>query len=227
MMDIIILAIILISILFFIGWAWEEPGGGITAVVVGIIVYWSGSHIAGIVIGIIGIAGYIHAKDNQKSRNKREVQSFHQNDLYELLRHCWNYNTCEFNWNIWIDQEDDVFYDDSDLKTKQIAINEFKSMGKAQVRWINTELEIMMDPNYRDYGILQIREKESSIVRNLHCMFNLFSESSFGLSSSRLYDEVTQYRADIYDYIIHGNKQLTQEKLSSMIKRGEAICNMN
>ena len=227
MMDIIILAIILISILFFIGWAWEEPGGGITAVVVGIIVYWSGSHIAGIVIGIIGIAGYIHAKDNQKSRNKREVQSFHQNDLYELLRHCWNYNTCEFNWNIWIDQEDDVFYDDSDLKTKQIAINEFKSMGKAQVRWINTELEIMMDPNYRDYGILQIREKESSIVRNLHCMFNLFSESSFGLSSSRLYDEVTQYRADIYDYIIHGNKQLTQEKLSSMIKRGESICNMN
>ena len=227
MMDIIILAIILISILFFIGWAWEEPGGGITAVVVGIIVYWSGSHIAGIVIGIIGIAGYIYAKDNQKSRNKREVQSFHQNDLYELLRRCWNYNTCEFNWNIWIDQKDDVFYDDSDLKTKQIAIDEFKSMGKAQVRWINTELEIMMDPNCRDYGILQIKEKEASIVRKLHCMFNYFNGGSLGLSSSRLYDEVTQYRADIYDYIIHGNKQLTQEKLSSMIKRGEAICNMN
>lgn len=227
MMDIIILAIILISILFFIGWAWEEPGGGITAVVVGIIVYWSGSHIAGIVIGIIGIAGYIHAKDNEKSRNKREVQSFHQNDLYELLRRCWNYNTCEFNWNIWIDQKDDVFYDDSDLKTKQIAIDEFKSMGKAQVRWINTELEIMMDPNCRDYGILQIKEKEASIVRKLHCMFNYFNGGSLGLSSSRLYDEVTQYRADIYDYIIHGNKQLTQEKLSSMIKRGEAICNMN
>ena len=227
MMDIIILAIILISILFFIGWAWEEPGGGITAVVVGIIVYWSGSHIAGIVIGIIGIAGYIHAKDNQKSRNKREVQSFHQNDLYELLRRCWNYNTCEFNWNIWIDQKDDVFYDDSDLKTKQIAIDEFKSMGKAQVRWINTELEIMMDPNCRGYGILQIKEKEASIVRKLHCMFNYFNGGSLGLSSSRLYDEVTQYRADIYDYIIHGNKQLTQEKLSSMIKRGEAICNMN
>ena len=223
----IIFAIILISILFFIGWAWEEPAGGITAVVVGTIVYWSGSHIAGIVIGIIGIAGYIHAKDNQKSRNKREVQSFHQNDLYELLRRCWNYNTCEFNWDIWIDQEDDVFYDDSDLKTKQIAIDEFKSMGKAQVRWINTELEIMMDPNCRDYGILQIKEKEASIVRKLHCMFNHFNGGSLGLSSSRLYDEVTQYRADIYDYIIHGNKQLTQEKLSSMIKRGEAICNMN
>lgn len=228
MLSYIIFAIIVIFILCFLVWAWEEePAGGIIAVAFGIFAYWSGSHIAGVIIGIIGVACYIHAKDNQKSRNKRKVQNFHQNNLYELLRRCWNCNTCEFNWNIWIDQEDDVFYDDSDLKTKQIAINEFKSMGKAQVRWINTELEIMMDPNYRDYGILQIREKEASIVRNLNCMFNLFSESNFGLSSSRLYDEVTQYRADIYDYIIHGNKQLTQEKLSSMIKRGESICNMN
>ena len=72
MMDIIILAIILISILFFIGWAWEEPGGGITAVVVGIIVYWSGSHIAGIVIGIIGIAGYIHAKSENSPEKIKE-----------------------------------------------------------------------------------------------------------------------------------------------------------
>lgn len=72
MMDIIILAIILISILFFIGWAWEEPGGGITAVVVGIIVYWSGSHIAGIVIGIIGIACYIHVKSENSPEKIKE-----------------------------------------------------------------------------------------------------------------------------------------------------------
>ena len=68
----IIFAIILISILFFIGWAWEEPAGGITAVVVGIIVYWSGSHIAGIVIGIIGIAGYIHAKSENSPEKIKE-----------------------------------------------------------------------------------------------------------------------------------------------------------
>lgn len=68
----IIFAIILISILFFIGWAWEEPAGGITAVVVGIIVYWSGSHIAGIVIGIIGIAGYIHVKSENSPEKIKE-----------------------------------------------------------------------------------------------------------------------------------------------------------
>ena len=69
MVEIIILAIILIVICGCLSVAWEEPGGGIIAVVVGIIAYWSGSHIVGIIIGIIGVACYIHAKDNQKSRN--------------------------------------------------------------------------------------------------------------------------------------------------------------
>lgn len=35
----IILAIILILIFFFLVWAWEEPAGGITAVVFGITAY--------------------------------------------------------------------------------------------------------------------------------------------------------------------------------------------
>lgn len=39
MMDIIILAIILILIFSFLVWAWEEPAGGITAVVFGITAY--------------------------------------------------------------------------------------------------------------------------------------------------------------------------------------------
>lgn len=82
MMDIIILAIILISILFFIAWALEEPAGGIIAVVFGIIAYWSGSHIVGIIIGIIGVACYIHAKSENspekiKERKIPPVRSVH------------------------------------------------------------------------------------------------------------------------------------------------------
>lgn len=72
MMDIIILAIILISILFFIAWALEEPAGGIIAVVFGIIAYWSGSHTAGIIIGIIGVACYIHAKSENSTEKIKE-----------------------------------------------------------------------------------------------------------------------------------------------------------
>ena len=68
----IIFAIILILIFYFIAWAWEEPAGGITAVVVGIIVYWLGSHIVGIIIGIIGIACYIHVKSENSTEKIKE-----------------------------------------------------------------------------------------------------------------------------------------------------------
>ena len=68
----IIFAIILILIFYFIAWAWEEPAGGITAVVVGIIVYWLGSHIVGIIIGIIGVACYIHAKSENSPEKIKE-----------------------------------------------------------------------------------------------------------------------------------------------------------
>ena len=68
----IIFAIILILIFYFIAWAWEEPAGGITAVVVGIIVYWLGSHIVGIIIGIIGIACYIHVKSENSPEKIKE-----------------------------------------------------------------------------------------------------------------------------------------------------------
>ena len=68
----IIFAIIVISIIFFLAWAWEEPAGGIIAVVVGIIVYWSGSHIAGIIIGIIGVACSIHAKSENNPEKIKE-----------------------------------------------------------------------------------------------------------------------------------------------------------
>lgn len=99
MMDIIILAIILISILFFIGWAWEEPGGGITAVVVGIIVYWSGSHTAGIIIGIIGVACYIHAKSENSTEKIKERKIPPVHSVHFTVRSTGSYvsilNDCE------------------------------------------------------------------------------------------------------------------------------------
>ena len=62
----IIFAIILFFILCFIGSCLsvllQEPEAGIIAVVVGIIVYWLGSHIVGIIIGIIGVACYSYVQ---------------------------------------------------------------------------------------------------------------------------------------------------------------------
>ena len=74
----IIFAIILFFILCFIGTCLsvllQEPEAGIIAVVVGIIVYWLGSHIVGIIIGIIGIAGYIHAKSENSPEKIKETK---------------------------------------------------------------------------------------------------------------------------------------------------------
>ena len=72
----IIFAIILFFILCFIGTCLsvllQEPEAGIIAVVVGIIVYWLGSHIVGIIIGIIGIACYIHVKSENSPEKIKE-----------------------------------------------------------------------------------------------------------------------------------------------------------
>ena len=68
----IIFAIIVILILCFLAWAWEEPAGGIIAIAFGIICYWSGSHTAGGIIGIIGVACYIHAKSENSPEKIKE-----------------------------------------------------------------------------------------------------------------------------------------------------------
>lgn len=99
MMDIIILAIILISILFFIAWALEEPAGGIIAVVFGIIAYWSGSHTAGIIIGIIGVACYIHAKSKNSTEKIKERKIPPVHSVHFTVRSTGSYvsilNDCE------------------------------------------------------------------------------------------------------------------------------------
>lgn len=99
MMDIIILAIILISILFFIAWALEEPTGGIIAVVFGIIAYWSGSHTAGIIIGIIGVACYIHAKSENSTEKIKERKIPPVHSVHFTVRSTGSYvsilNDCE------------------------------------------------------------------------------------------------------------------------------------
>lgn len=74
----------------------------------------------------------------------------------------------------------------------------------------------MENPNAnRDRIVMTIKNYEESIVRNLNAMFDA--------SSEQLRREVRQYQTDLYDYIIYDRKQLSSEKLSYMIQRGDAI----
>ena len=219
----IIFAIIVISIIFFLAWAWEEPAGGIIAVVVGIIVYWSGSHIAGIIIGIIGVACYIHAKEYKKECKDKAEDIFLQNTLYDTIERCWNSDTCEFNWKIWFDTQDQIFYTSSNQQVKKSAQSEFEHIGRRQVALINLYLTYMKDENNKNWAMNEIKKREHMVRELLDTMW----QKEFYSKNTKLYNDVLQYSTDVYDYIIYENKQLTPTKLSNMIKQGEAIYIVN
>lgn len=219
----IILAIILILIFSFLVWAWEEPAVGITAVVFGIIAYWSGSHTAGIIIGIIGVACYIHAKEYEKECKDASEDIFLQNTLFDTIERYCNSDTCEFNWKIWFDTKDQIFYKSSNQQVKKSAQSEFEHIGRRQVALINLYLTYMKDENNKNWAMNEIKKREHMIRELLDTMW----QKEFYSKNTKLYNEVLQYRTDVYDYIIYENKQLTPTKLSSMIKQGEAIYIVN
>lgn len=219
----IVFAIIVISIIFFLAWAWEEPVGGIIAVVVGIIAYWSGSHTAGIIIGIIGVACYIHAKEHEKECKDASEDIFLQNTLFDTIECCWNSDTCEFNWKIWFDTKDQIFYKSSNQQVKKSAQSEFEHIGRRQVALINLYLTYMKDENNKNWAMNEIKKREL-MVRSL---LDTIWQKEFYSKNTKLYNDVLQYRTDVYDYIIYENKQLTPTKLSNMIKQGEAIYIVN
>ena len=219
----IIFAIIVISIIFFLAWAWKEQAGGIIAVVVGIIAYWSGSHTAGIIIGIVGVACYIHAKEYEKECKDASEDIFLQNTLFDTIERCWNSETCEFNWKIWFDTKDQIFYKSSNQQVKKSAQSEFEHIGRRQVALINLYLTYMKDESKKNWAMNEIKKREHMVRELLDTIW----QKEFYLKDTKLYNEVLQYRTDVYDYIIYENKQLTPTKLSSMIKQGEAIYIVN
>ena len=216
----ILFGILILFIIGYLGWAFEEPAGGVITIIIGVIFYISGSHIAGIITGIVGVCAYFSAKDSKEKTNKISTENFYFNELYKLLDRCFNSSTLEFNWHLWFDEDWPLYAGGNETLEKKLrmrAASELANKGKVQIRWINSELKNMVYADYRNLSVMHIKEKERSIVVNLVSMFEL--------TDDRLRSEVEQYRQDIYDYILYGRKQLNSEKLSDMIKRGDTICN--
>lgn len=139
--------------------------------------------------------------------------------MYSLVEQCWNSKTCDFNWSLWIDKKDEIFYDDSDFGLKKTAQAELQSLGKAQINLLNMYLDLMTTEYRKDWAMKEIKSRER-IVLNLE---DIFSEPFHGSAINSLLREVHQYRQDLYDYVLYKRKPLNQAKLSSMIKRGQAI----
>lgn len=90
----------------------------------------------------------------------------------ELIEKFWNHQTLDFNWSLWFDEEDAIFYDDSDLALKKMAQSELQSIGKAQIRTLNMYLDMMKNADHKDYTIKEIKAREH-IVLNLEGIFSM------------------------------------------------------
>ena len=101
-------------------------------------------HIVGIILVIAGIIVYNYAKDSDKKANIEKLKKYHQQKMYSLVEQCWNSKTCDFNWSLWIDKKDEIFYDDSDFGLKKTAQAELQSLGKAQINLLNMYLDLML-----------------------------------------------------------------------------------
>ena len=80
-------------------------------------------------------------------------------------------------------------------------------------------LDLMTTEYRKDWAMKEIKSRER-IVLNLE---DIFSEPFHGSATNSVLREVHQYRQDLYDYVLYKRKPLNQAKLSSMIKRGQAI----
>ncbi len=213
-----ILLVLICGCLISLLYVFVEETKGIILSIAGAILFLLGVHIVGIILVIAGIIVYSYAKDSDKKANIEKLKKYHQQKMYSLVEQCWNSKTCDFNYSLWIDKKDEIFYDDSDLELQETAQAELQSLGKAQINMLNMYLDLMTTEHRKDFAMKEIKAKER-IVLNLEFIFNEPLKSA----PNSLLREVHQYRQDLYDYVLYKRKPLNQAKLSNMIKRGQAI----
>ena len=154
--------------------------------------------------------------------------------MYKLVEQGRNSQTYDFNWKLWFDNRDAIFYADSSLELIKTAQAELQSLWKAQINLLNMYLDLMTTEYRKDWAMKEIKSRER-IVLNLE---DIFSEPFHGSATNSLLREVHQYRQDLYEpkefthiwihlvfdvSVLYKRKPLNQAKLSSMIKRGQAI----
>ena len=211
-----LLFIILVNVVLF---CLETEAVGIIISIIGILSFLSGGHIFSIIAIIAGICLYNHAKETNEKAEKERLKKIFQQKMYSLVEQCWDSQSYDFNWKLWFDNKDAIFYGDSSLELKKTAQAELQSLGKAQINMLNMYLDLMTAEYRKDWAMKEIKSRER-IVLNLE---DIFSEPFHGSATNSLLREVHQYRQDLYDYVLYKRKPLNQTKLSSMIKRGQAI----
>ena len=219
LLTIIGLALLFIILVNDVLFCLETEAVGIIISIIGILIFLSGGHLYGVIGVIVGICLYNHVKETNEKAEKERSKKYFQQEMYKLVEQCWNSQTYDFNWKLWFDNKDAIFYGDSSLELKKTAQAELQSLGKAQINLLNMYLDLMTTEYRKDWAMKEIKSRER-IVLNLE---DIFSEPFHGSATNSLLREVHQYRQDLYDYVLYKRKPLNQQKLSSMIRQGQAI----
>ena len=195
LLTIIGLALAFIIILNIVLFCLETEAVGIIISIIGILIFLSGGYLYGVIVVIVGICLYNHAKETNEKAEKERSKKYFQQEMYKLVEQCWNSQTYDFNWKLWFDNKDAIFYGDSSLELKKTAQAELQSLGKAQINLLNMYLDLMTTEYRKDWAMKEIKSRER-IVLNLEDIFN---EPFHGSATNSLLREVHQYRQDLYD----------------------------
>ena len=158
-----LLFIILVNVVLF---CLETEAVGIIISIIGILIFLSGGHLYGVIGVIVGICLYNHAKETNEKAEKERSKKYFQQEMYKLVEQCWNSQTYDFNWKLWFDNKDAIFYGDSSLELKKTAQAELQSLEKAQINLLNMYLDLITTEYRKDWSMKEIKSRER-IVLNL------------------------------------------------------------
>ena len=97
-----LLFIILVNVVLF---CLETETVGIIISIIGILGFLSGGYLYGVIVVIVGIYLYNHAKKTNEKAEKERSKKYFQQEMYKLVEQCWNSQTYDFNWRLWFDNK--------------------------------------------------------------------------------------------------------------------------
>lgn len=130
LLTIIGLALAFIIILNIVLFCLETEAVGIIISIIGILIFLSGGYLYGVIVVIVGICLYNHAKETNEKAEKERSKKYFQQEMYKLVEQCWNSQTYDFNWKLWFDNKDAIFYGDSSLELKRQLRQSFRALEK-------------------------------------------------------------------------------------------------
>ena len=99
--------------------------------------------------------------------------------MYKLVEQCWNSQTYDFNWKLWFDNKDAIFYGDSSLERKKTAEAELQSLGKAVPRLFRRQRHIIIQTKQLYGKGWIIRQHSHWVVIDLQSLLYRLNSNSF------------------------------------------------